>query len=427
MSAQQPDRISAESAQNRRLLQSQFWRRPVVVKADPDGHLRPTGMPPPIERAGDEERLDRDLAALVEADPAEVAAFAGRFGLLRAPPSSAGIDALEAQLPVAGLEFIHQVRDQLPRLRHWIATGGSTQLAGALVPLAAIVLIVADLGDQRIETATRWLAGDEPDPLKQADLLEGVMSALDHGMETGGTVMRLTGLPEAMLRPANPESARRLRPAARLIEAALIAVDRGAPSAALPPGWLRLLSSMFQGVPAAPAWPLMSTETVDQWREAARELRLWDEACRSLRAGRARWESMEGRRAELADHLWQRAALVSLPPPGRARLSLGDAEAFRSSLVAVLSHRLKQEAAWPHPSNGVVVPVLARALWVVWRRIGGPSASRICGWDQCGELLPPGTHGNRRYCAMHREVARAHAGRARAARSYARHRETARR
>lgn len=422
MTHYQRPQLSEESAQNREGAPNAFWRRPVVVEAR-DAFLQAIALPPNIEPATEEASLDRQLAALAASDDAGVVAFACRYGLLRAAPASALSDGLEAQLPIVGVEWLHGMRDQLPQLHRWIATGGSSDLAGHLVPLAAAVNLVAELDDSLVEAASGWLAGTPPSPERQAELLIALTSSLDRAVGSSATTVRLAALPtQVSLRASDPRSARRLRRAASLIEQALDRLDLAQPTASLPSGWLRSVGGLFAGVPAEPAWPLGGHESLADWRLAAGELAHWGEAARLVRAGEAVWRRQESRRASILRELRRLAEVVPSTPPEPASRTLADASSFRAALVALLRRRLAREAAWPRPGGGVLVPTLPRALWAVWPRIAGQWPPRTCKWPECDELLPADAHGNRQFCWAHVELNRAARGRERAARSYGRRR-----
>lgn len=408
MTNPQPPQIGEESAQNRGAAPSEFWRRPVEVEAR-DGYLLPRAMPPNVERATDEASLDRQLGALAASDESDIAAFASRYGLLRAAPATQLSDALEVQLPIVGVEWLHGLRDQLPELRRWIATGGSSVLAGHLVPLAAIVNMVAELGDAPLEAASAWLAGAPPPKKRQAELLIALTSSLDRAVGSGATISRLAALPS-------------LRRAAGLIEQALERLDLSQPTVSLPSGWLRSTGGIFAGVPAKPPWPLGGFESLTEWRQAANELAVWGDAARLVHGGEATWGKQASRRASVLRELRQRAGVSSSTPPKPAPRMVADRSSFGAALVALLRRRLAQEAAWPRPGGGVLVPTLPRALWAVWPRIAGRWPARVCAWAGCGEPLLADAHGNRRFCLPHAESNRSARGRVRAGRSYARHR-----
>lgn len=422
MTYYQRPQLSEESAQNRGAAPNEFWRRPVVVEAR-DGLLQPLAMPPNIEPAIDETSLDNQLAGLATSDDAGLVAFACRYGLLRAAPAGALSDALEAQLPIVGVEWLHGMRDQLAQLHRWIATGGSSDLAGHLVPLAAVVNLVAELDDALIGAASEWLAGTAPSPERQAELLIALTSSLDRAIGSSATTVRLAALPtQVALRASDQGSARRLRKAVGLIEQALDRLDVAQPTASLPSGWLRSVGSIFAGVPAEPAWPLGGQESLADWRLAAGELGRWGEAARLVRAGEAVWRKQAPRRASILRELRRLAEVTPNTPSEPASRTLADRSSFRAALVALLRRRLAQEAAWPRPRGGVLVPTLPRALWAVWPRVAGNWPARICKWSECDELLPADAHGNRQFCRAHVELNRAARGRERAARSYARRR-----
>ena len=422
MAYHHPPQVSEESAQNRGAAPSEFWRRPVTVEIH-DGYLVPHGMPPNIEPATHEASLDRQLAALTTSDESGIVAFASHFGLLRAAPATPLSDALEGQLPIVGMEWLNGMRDQLPELRRWIATGGSTALAGHLVPLAAMVNMVAELDDAMLVAASEWLAGALPPAERQAELLVALTSSLDRAIVSGATISRLAALPTQVgFRASDPQSARRLRSAAALIEQALDHVDLAQPAASLPPGWLRSIGGIFAGVPATPAWPLGAQESLADWRLAAGELALWSEAVRLLRAREPTWAKQTSRRVSVLRELRQRAGVSPSTPPEPATRSVVGSS-FRAALIALLRRRLTQEAAWPRPGGGAPVPSLPRALWAVWPRIAGRWPARVCSWAGCDGPLALDAHGNRRYCAMHAESNHSARARERAARSYARRRE----
>lgn len=401
-----------------------MWRRPVVVVSREDGVLEASGLPPPIEPALGESNLDGDLEGLADADDEAIVVFARSHGLLRVAAASLLITELERLAPSLAPGMLAQMRSELGGLSRWIATGSVALIPPAAVPVAALTGAIAGAADSELSDIERVLAA--PELAAEAvwpRVLLAAMAALDRFMQTGPAVTRLAQL-EAQVEFRVEDRAVRgnLRRAAKLLEEVLRRAEASSWLAAPNPGSLRLVQALFAGVPHQPAFPLLNTESLADWRVAGAEMRTWRQAL--LLVGATDWDRFAGDRQRIIDELRVLSDAPALGPYSPSESSL-NRDGFRQLLLALLQLRLQQEAVWPRPGVGVVVPVIGRALWRIWDRAASEALPRSCSWAACGALLPAGSRRDRRYCDNHRVKHRADLARARAARSYARRKGTA--
>ena len=396
-----------------------MWRRPVRVIAGADGTLEPSGLPPPIEAAVGEVDLDRDLESLADADDEAVVAFAGRHGLLRVAAASPLASELERLAPSLAPALLAQMRNDLGELEGWVATGSVASIPSAAVPLAALIGAIAGAADSELSDIERVLAAPDlaAEEVWSRVLIAGT-SVLDRYMQMGPPVVRLAQLGDRVeYRIEDREVRANLRRAAKLLRVVLRRLEASTWSAEVQPGWLRRAQGLFAGVPHQPAFPMLEPESLADWRLAAAEVRAWRQALGLL--GAADWNRLATDRERIIEEL---RASTSAPAPGPyspTEAGLGR-DGFRQLLLALLELRLHEEAVWPRPGGGIVVPVIGRALWRIWDRAAGQGLPRACAWVACGALLPTGSRRDRRYCHLHSREHRAGLARRRAARSYAR-------
>jgi hypothetical protein len=346
-----------------------LYRLALTYELADDGRLVAQDQPAALVPAGREGALYRHIAALADAPDTAIAAAASRYGPL-GPVRPLPIPDRPLFLWSVDDRFRDYMRG-IDQLHRWIATGGMTPIPGHVAASAHIVAAMAEtdpvLAQRLIDLFTqdrlRELPDEERERLAQAygvqeqvffHAMRRRQHLLSKDFEKGDANVRV--IPKPGTRPY-------LALAARYFQVLVAAVQElGTTTALIPPDSVGRVLTMLQPYVEQ---NLVPAETATAWREAATELQDWANILRARRTA------------------------------GRDRIS---------QWKALLILRLQQVDAWPYPS-GQQLGAFGRALWTVWTRLVQQPPQRCCTWPHCATRLPPGAHGNRHYCDVHRREA----------------------
>lgn len=362
-----------------------IYRLSLTYTLDEDG-LLVAQVPAAKIAVGDEGALYRRLAELADADDAAIVAAATRYGPL-GPTARVAVADQPAFLWALDASVRSNLRN-MRLLRAWIAHGGSTPIPGHLAPVAHALACVAEADDGTVGRVVEILTDGPPSTDLERLTLDARLDRVEHRIYT--RLSRRARLMNAQHAKGDravrvavaPQAARRLPTAAKhwkfLTENAL---QLGGVGVLIPPGSIGRLATELRPYFNQSDLPFHPEENIQAWRGACREL--------------ARW-------------------VVDLSKP------VADPADRRATLTALLVLRLQQVDAWPYPT-GDLLGTFPRALWSLWQPVTGRRPQRPCTWPGCAVLLPPDSHGNRRFCDLHRRMA----ARDRAAQNRARQRVSA--
>lgn len=381
-----------------------FERIVIEVEARPDGTLRPRpGVLPQKEPARSEGRVHRQLAALAQASPEEIARFASTHGLLRL--GSAWLQASESPEARRALVAMgQQAGDDFTRARRWLEEGRGTKPPTDVLEVLAFAAVMTEL----------------PEAVQQGmDLARsGAPAALVE--KTIGTALPDPAAFFALFPKRVAPYLTGQRPLPRDTRALLRGLDA-----------LEWLARLLGGVEAAPAWvnrlggprkavldllrnqpeALLSPEMIND-RNRASVSHIEELAHETIETWRAvaAWFAAQGEAVRLV----RRAIGVSSPVSAdeKARLielhrTLADNEAPRTAMGAELGERIRallraeleawlaRDCVWP-VRRGSVAGLYSRALVALWQDLTDERPRVACATEGCpGDFVL--AHG-RLYC-----------------------------
>lgn len=154
---------------------------------------------------------------------------------------------------------------------------------------------------------------------------------------------------------------------------------------------------------------LRRQDRITDWRQLAKECVAWMEAIHALASapsGREqlpRWRArMRGLVERIESDLADGTDVRADPVP---EVELRSVMRVRARLLRLLAQRSHEAGLPVLPPDGVL-GTEARTLISIDRALRSGAPVRQCSWPGgCSETLPPGSHGNRRYCDAHRSEA----------------------
>jgi len=375
----------------------------VDIELDSAGRLRPrAGATWRSEPARGEASIHRQLARLTDAPEARITAFASIHGLLRrhrrgvlgSPgPSSAAITIVMGQ----------EALDDSARVQDWFERGAHGAPPIGTEDTVAQVMLLATLPEWVFETFDRFIAGREvAAPTPPSDVFA---TALPIAVATGKVAPSLL---------ANPGSIRNLDPArirrAFQINEWVARVTGGQedvpePLAAIG-GLDAFLRQLIATIPDAFVRPgplggpdarvaayldEMATETVADWRTAARDIRarvrgmdLIRGALQSEGISRVTKHELLGLYSDLSDYR---------PPIELAAADIADR--VRPLLASSIESELVGLDSWPIRRGGLA-GLYPRALLAAWTELTEAAPPIACSTPGCLGVAPPTR--NRLYC-----------------------------
>ncbi|MDE3103330.1 MAG: hypothetical protein KGJ98_13970 [Chloroflexota bacterium] len=157
---------------------------------------------------------------------------------------------------------------------------------------------------------------------------------------------------------------------------------------------------------------LRRQDRITDWRQLAKESVAWMEAIDALASAPSGREQLPGWRARMRSLVERIESDLMNGTDGRRadpvpEVELRSVMRVRARLLRLLAQRLHAAGFPVLPPDGVL-GTEARTLISIDRALRSGAPARLCSWPGgCSETLPPGSHGNRRYCDAHRgEAAR---------------------
>jgi hypothetical protein len=395
-----------------------LFRRFVVETAiDAEGVLRPVPQAPwRSEPAIGEADLDRRLAALADASPNAISAFASTYGFLRrkvAVLRDLPEPVARGHLQIAG----QRGADDMRAVIDWVDAGcPNPPPEGASLAIQAASALPDDLLN-----ATELMMQGAPDAE-----IEGVLSVDPQVLVPDLMASRLpAAVATPPQSPRTPEERALLRRKLEVLEwVSSIFGGTEEPPAALAGigGTVGATMSLLTGLPEAFAHPelgneasragselmaQLAPESIHEWRDAADWIARARESVRLVlrtrRSGLSADEKARLRRLclELAD---------GYIPPTLTTAEL--AERAAPLLQTGLEMEMARGGVWP-PKSNAIAGAYWRALVVLWSRLTDRRPPSLCASAGCTEMLP--ARQNRQYCDRHRRTRKRDAMRARRA------------
>jgi hypothetical protein len=380
-----------------------FQRLVVDVELGPEGRLQPRAgavwRPEPARR---ESSIHRRFVALAAAPDAQIVAFASIYGFLRRQgggvlgtpgPASAALTAAVGQ----------EAADDSIRVDDWLRGGaigdppeGTADTIGFLALWASLPAAMLDAVDAYLDgTAT-------PAPIALTDFVSiAVTSALAAGVPGNPYLVD-----PRQIRVIDPGRLRRALRVNEWVSRVIGGLEDVPESLAVfggPDALLRLLATNAPEAMSAPELldgpdgPVtaymrsLATETVDDWRAAARDIGTRVRALDLIRRALRPQGITRADKRELADLYADLAAY-------RSPLSLSAAEIadrVRPLLASSIEVELAALGAWPMPRAGLA-GLYVRVLVASWRELAGRSPDLACATPGCAGTVPMTR--NRRFC-----------------------------